>query len=449
MKKHPIVVLVGRPNVGKSALFNRIANTIRALIYDQPGVTRDILQDICTWHDTTFTIVDTPGLDSLLHQKDSITQEAIIEAEKTTQNASLIVYVIDGKEGITKTDEILLRKFQKLQKPICIALNKTDIKDAEDTRYDIKGLGFSEITSVSASHGKGISDLLDSIIYIINTNTNYNNEEINLEQSPEQLISSSVAFLGRPNVGKSSILNAILNKKRSIVSPIAGTTREAVYETFNHGDIEITLADTAGVRRSRAINDRLEELMVSNTMSALDRASIVVMILDISENALFDQDIKLLLHAYQTMKKGVLIIWNKIDLIQSADRIKHVKFITQEYSYIFDLLPQLFVSAEKKINIEKIIPHIVALHKRYFQRFNSEIVSNTLREAVHKKPLFKSEQVLKIYKAEVIRAAPPTIVIYTQQKSFFSDTQFNFLDKVMRKKFNLLGVPTKWIPRDN
>ena len=110
MKKHPIVVLVGRPNVGKSALFNRIANTIRALIYDQPGVTRDILQDICTWHDTTFTIVDTPGLDSLLHQKDSITQEAIIEAEKTTQNASLIVYVIDGKEGITKTDEILLRK---------------------------------------------------------------------------------------------------------------------------------------------------------------------------------------------------------------------------------------------------------------------------------------------------------------------------------------------------
>jgi GTP-binding protein len=179
MKKHPIVVLVGRPNVGKSALFNRIANTIRALIYDQPGVTRDILQDICTWHDTTFTIVDTPGLDSLLHQKDSITQEAIIEAEKTTQNASLIVYVIDGKEGITKTDEILLRKFQKLQKPICIALNKTDIKDAEDTRYDIKGLGFSEITSVSASHGKGISDLLDSIIYMINTNTNYNNDQNN------------------------------------------------------------------------------------------------------------------------------------------------------------------------------------------------------------------------------------------------------------------------------
>jgi GTP-binding protein len=447
-KKHPRVILIGRPNVGKSALFNRIADTVRALIYDMPGVTRDPLIDTCTWGDETFSIVDTPGLDVYLSQKDSITQQAIIEAEKLLKEADIILYVVDGSEGLTGVDEQLLRKFQKYNIPIIVAVNKSDIKGSDITKAYVEGVGFKDVVMVSAAHAKGVSDVLDIIVSMISS-INFLRLE-NSDISEEDLrINSSVAFLGRPNVGKSSLLNALLNKDRAIVSSVAGTTREALYDTFEFNNMNITVADTAGVRRSRAIHDRLEELMVSNTMSAIQRASLVVMVLDASENTLVDQDMKLLLHTYQTMKKGILVVWNKIDLIKPDNRTDHIKFLKRDYEYIFDVLPQVMVSAMKKINIDRIMKELSALHKRYFQRFVSELVSNTLRDALHKKPLFKSEQPLKVYKAEVIRSAPPTIVIYTQQKTFFGDAQFGFLDKVLRKKFNLLGVPIKWIAKDN
>lgn len=437
--KIPTVIIVGRPNVGKSALFNRLAKKTRSLVYDIKGVTRDIIRDVSEWNDFKFEIIDTAGLkfDKKL-DIDSIENKANEEAKHIVLSADIFLFIIDGDIGFINEDRKILLFIQKVNKSIIFIINKNDKSDTKNTFDLIQGMNFENIICISALHGRGIEDLNKKIIDIIKKNDIACN-------SIEEDVRVRVSFLGKPNVGKSSLLNAIINKERSIVSPIAGTTREAITEKINHDNFSFTLCDTAGVRRSRAITDRLEELMVSNTMSAIERSHIIIIVIDINLENLSDQDIKLAMDAFFKQGKGIIIVWNKTDLLKDEDFQKKRKALCILYKHFFDLVPHVYVSAKTKKGIERIIPEIERAWKRYSHRFESSEITRIVFEALTRRKLIRNEQVLKIKSASVVKTCPPTFAIKVNHPPFFESSQLSYLGKCVRKEYDLLGVPIKWI----
>lgn len=433
------VVIVGRQNVGKSALFNRIAPKVRALVYNEEGVTRDILKDICEWNETRFEIIDTAGFAfDKNSNKDEILEKSLNEVKNIINSADIFLFLIDGDIGFINEDRRILSYVQKTNVPCLFVINKSDKKQSLETMQMLSENEFKDPLLISATHGKGIEDLLNKITEKIKNISNFKNK-IEIEDTRVR-----VSFLGRPNVGKSSLLNALLKKDRSIVSPIAGTTREAIEETINTNDFSFTIYDTAGVRKKRTINDRLEELMVSNTMKAVERSHIIIMVFDINEKTLFDQDIQLAMHSFYELYKAVLIVWNKTDLPEE-DIQKKIKDITVKYTHFFNVVPQVFVSAKTEKNINRIIPEIENLWKRYSQFFESSEIKYLIKTTLSKAILIRNEQKLVIKTASVIRSYPPTIAIKTNQPPFFGESQLAFLTRKLRSNYNLLGVPIKWI----
>jgi GTP-binding protein len=434
------VVLVGRPNVGKSAIFNRLADSQRALVFDEAGVTRDPICDTSSWNGFQYEIIDTAGfIFGKDVKKDSIAEKAILKSEKFIQSADLILFVVDGDIGLVDDDWKLLSYSQKLKIPLIMVVNKSDKKDSEDIFLQVKGMGFNEAIYISAAHGKAIEDLKSEIIKNL-----FQDEQNNISEEIDNN-SFKVAILGRPNVGKSSLINAIAKEEKSIVSEIAGTTRETISTEFIFNNIKVIIQDTAGVRRPRAIEERLEELMVSNTITTISKSNLIIMIFDISEEKLLDQDMKLVCYAFQNLYKGILIVWNKVDLIKNLDPKEKAKNLCSGYEFIFDLIPQIFVSAKEETNIDEIQKNLIYLWNRYSQRFNETEILNILKTNLLKKPQIKCEQTLKIKSLKIIRTAPPTILINTSNPLFFKESVLSFLRKCIRKEYNLDGVPIKWI----
>jgi GTP-binding protein len=435
------VVLIGRPNVGKSAIFNRLADTQRALVYDEAGVTRDPISDTSSWNGFQYEIIDTAGfMFGKDIKKESISEKAIFKSEQFIKSSDLILFVVDGDIGLVDDDWKLLSYSQKLKIPLIMVVNKSDKKNSEEIFLQIKGMSFEEVVYISAAHGKAIEDLKSEIIKKL-----FKNEENNITNNDFDNNSFKVAILGRPNVGKSSLINAITKEEKSIVSEIAGTTRETISTEFIFNNIKIIIQDTAGLRRPRAIEERLEELMVSNTIKTISNSDLIIMIFDISEEKLLDQDIKLVCYAFQNLYKGILIVWNKIDLIQNIDPKEKAKNLFSGYEFIFDLIPQIFVSAKKEKNIEEIQKNLISLWNRYSQRFDENEVFNILKTSLLKKPQIRCEQTLKIKSLKVIRTTPPTFLINVSNPSFFKESVLSFLRKCLRKEYNLDGVPIKWI----
>jgi GTP-binding protein len=440
MRVNPSVCIVGRSNVGKSALFNKLAETKRALVYDELGVTRDPIVDTSEWKGHTYTVIDTAGfLMSHKKIKNEITEKALVKATQYIQNADLIIFVIDGTVGYTNEDRHIWSYVKKLEIPVIIVINKIDTRVAQEEYEHLVGvLQEDNHIAISAIHSHSINDLQDMIINAISWEQWQNNEI----QDKEYF---GVALLGKPNVGKSSITNILVKENISIISPIAGTTREAISKQIEENNIEITISDTAGVRKSRSINERIEELMVSNTMKTIEKSHIVIMVFDISEEELYDQDITLIMHAFNNLHRGVLVVWNKIDLVPKEKIKEIVKTKTALYAHFFDIIPQVYFSAKENYEGNIIIDALTKLWKRYKQRFESREIRMILKEAMHKTPLFRIKQELQFQSLSVIKNAPPTILIKTRQKQWFGDAEIAFFKNQLRKKLDLFGVPIVFI----
>ncbi len=438
MKKNklPRISIAGKPNVGKSALFNKISSDSRALVYDEKGVTRDPVFGKAEWKDYVFEIIDTAGLFSKKSQKnDFILNKASEKAYEYIKSSDAILFVVDAFEGLDFCDYEIYEELKKINKKIIIAANKFDKKNIQENLDEIFSLPHN-VVSVSAMHSLGINDLLDEIIEVLKLE--------NLEAYVESGIKSyNVTFLGRPNVGKSSLLNALSNSNRSLVSEVPGTTRESIKEEFEFDDITLNVIDTAGVRKQSAVEGRLESLMVSNTISMVEKSHLVLVVFDLSERELFDQDIKLLGYIFQDLCRSVIVIWNKIDLLENEDYKKIVADITEKYKHIFENIPAVFISTKTKENIDFVFPLVKRIIKNYHKRFIPEEILNIFRNAFGEKNIKRCCQPLKILDVNVLRTAPPTFLIKTSNARWFNSSHRAILSKVLRKKFDLEGVPIK------
>ncbi|MBU4269290.1 ribosome biogenesis GTPase Der [Candidatus Dependentiae bacterium] len=434
-KKYPKVVIVGRTNVGKSTLFNRIAKSSRSIVLELEGVTRDYITEIITHNDKTFELIDTGGV-SFKKEKDIILENVRLKVLDLLTRADLILFVCDGKNGLTKDDIQVSQVLKKTNKPIVLLLNKADNRKAlEENLGDFYKLGIKDLIEVSAINGFGVNNLLDHITQIIpEPKTEIQEDKANYK----------VTIIGKPNVGKSSLTNLLLQEERSIVSEIAGTTREAISDhTYISQDL-VLLTDTAGVRKKSNVVETIETLMVKSSLSAVRTSNIIMLVADASELKLSDQELKLIFYAYEE-KKALIIAFNKTDLITPEER-KVLEYNLKEYAFILKKMPIVWISCKNKKNISNISKQIKKLWDRLNQKFNNEEIDELVKNSLMQKPLFHKTIELKLYKISWIEGAKiPTFKLKVNQISWFGPSQLGFIENILRKKYDLLGCPIKFI----
>lgn len=429
----PSVVIVGRMNVGKSTLFNRLSERVKSITLDYAGVTRDIIKDTITWQGATFELVDTGGID-IRAKQDTITRQVRERALSALQHASVVLLVIDGSVGLTIEDKEISAVVRKMNKKVVVVVNKADRRDAQEHRYEAELLGFDETVFVSAQHGTGIEDLLDVLIGFLPK----------LKVGPEDKPTYKVVFLGRPNVGKSSLMNALLKEERSIVAAEPGTTREAISEKISFYKESIELTDTPGVRRKRSIEGELEPIMVQKTLGAVKDTDIVVLIVDATEGELVDQELKLAFYAFNSLHKALIVLLNKQDLV-TQEMTEELESSLDEYEYLMDKVPMLRISCKSGKNIGRVIPLIHEVWQRYSQTLEPEKLKTACLSALAKTPLFVQQQELHVYTVRQLRKAPIVIELKVNNPLLFGPAQLGFFENVLRSSFDLIGVPVKLV----
>lgn len=432
-QKVPVVALVGRMNVGKSTLFNRLIDNKKSLVFNRPGVTRDYISEIVTWQDKAFELIDTGGIPLKPAENDFISQAVKDRALSSIENADFILFVVDLKSGLVDEDRAIAKILHKSGKSVLLVLNKADNKaSAEENTYDFLALGFEDMLSISAEHGMGIAQLLNKIV-----------ESIQMPEAVDIEPKYKIALIGRPNVGKSSLMNLLLKKERSIVSPVAGTTREAVSEKMVFHKEPIELIDTAGVRRSKKIDDSLEELMVQSSLRAVRDADIVVLVVDVSAGKIADQELKLLFYAYEN-KKGIVVVFNKTDLIDEEQR-KAYEYDLQLYDFIFKKIEQVWISCVSKKNVYKVLDAVDNIWNRYNQEFKSSEIDRQLQESLIKKPLYSTNQLIKVFKIRYVKARVPTFILHVSEPKLFGESHLGFIENQLRSICDLKGCPIQLV----
>lgn len=435
MGKLPRVVIVGRTNVGKSTLFNRLSVDVKSLTMDQDGVTRDFIKDVVDWQGCSFELLDTGGV-SLRKTTDPILQKVRNQALGLIEQADLLLFVCDGTVGIVPEDREISKLIHKTNKEALLVINKIDTNVGKESVLEFKQLGFANTVSISAQHGTGIADLLEFIV----------------DNLPKRMVAREeerrckVVLLGKPNVGKSSLMNLLLKRDRSLVSDIPGTTREAFTESIAFYKEDILLTDTAGVRRKRRVDEPLEKMMVKSTLSAVEDADIVLLLIDASDGTLADQELKLAFYAFQKKYKAVVLLFNKQDLTTELSQAD-LKFDMERYTYFIKKINQLDISCKTGQNVGKIMPMITKIWKRYSQRSDPLETTAYLKEWLLKKPLFRKTVPLKLYWVEQVATAPVTFLLKVNVPSWFGPSQLTFLENLLRRKYDFKGVPIKFIVR--
>lgn len=433
--KLPRVVIVGRMNVGKSTLFNRLSVNAKSMTFDFEGVTRDVIKDTVTWRDYTFELIDTGGI-SLRKSSDVINEQVRQLALKMVEQADVIVFVTDGTVGITNEDREVAKTIRKLNKKIILVVNKADNKKTEDNKHEFERLGLQPIVYMSALHGTSSSNLLDEICAGLPAPQTYVEE-------PE--VGCKMVILGKPNVGKSSLMNLLLQEERAIVSPVAGTTREAVNEKITFYQQDLLLTDTPGIRRKRKIDETLETMMVKSAFRAVEDADVILLLIDSAEHAIADQELKLAFYVFEHYK-SLIILFNKDDL--SDENIKKdMDFSLSVYKYFLKKIPQMHISCKTGKNIGRVLPLVKQVHERANQKFNDDDLTMLFKEALRHKPLYHNQAVLGIKRVKQIAVNPITIVIVTETPDFFGATQLGFFDNILRAEYELLGAPIKFLTR--
>jgi GTP-binding protein len=438
LSTYPNVAIVGRTNVGKSTLFNRITRGKQSIVFAREGVTRDYIQEIVTWNDKSFNLIDTGGL-PLTRHADQILEEVEQSVLSIIENADLILFVCDGKNGLIEQDRKLAKILHKTKKPVFLVLNKSDnITAFQEHEHEFYALGFKPFFPISAVHGTGVNDLLDAVTEIIETRPSSLKAKI---EPP----SYKITILGKPNVGKSSLLNLLVKEQRAIVSEVAGTTREAITQKIAfHKDV-IQLTDTPGVRRKAKITDPLEQIMVKSALQAVRAADIVLVMIDSTQGHLADQELKLLFYAYEE-KKSIILLLNKTDILDETKK-DTLNYDMKRYDFFMQKIPIIWISCKTEKNIGRVFKEIQKAQIRRQQKFDGEKVNELLKSAFIKKPMYHKRQLLKLLNVKSIKTerSVPTFVLYVNYPQWFGPTQLGFIENQLRKKYDLLGCPIQFI----
>ena len=418
------VALVGRPNVGKSTLFNKLAHARISIIEDTPGVTRDRIYAEVDYLDYKFNLIDTGGID--IHDND-FNKLIEIQVSIAIDEADVIVFVVDAKESIDANDKYLANLLYKSGKRVIVALNKIDNKDSDIHKFDYYELGFSEYVEISGEHSKGINDLLDLIVQDF---PKYENEE-----DPR----IKFCFIGRPNVGKSSLVNAMIGSDKLIVSSVAGTTRDAVDTVFQYENKEYVAIDTAGMRKRGKIYENIEKYSLLRSLKAIERSDVSLLVIDY-QDGIKEHDKHIASYAIDA-GKGIIIVVNKYDQTNLEAQKEFIKLIKNELQFL-TYAPIVFVSALNKKNIHLIMPEILKVYEANHRRIQTSVLNEIIEEAynLNLPPSYKGKR-LKIYYVSQEETSPPKFVFYVNSKNLVHFSYYRYLENKLRENIDFTGTP--------
>ncbi len=430
----PVVAIVGRPNVGKSTIFNRIVGERVSIVEDVPGVTRDRIYNSAEWLGKEFNIIDTGGIDL---SDEPFLEQIRAQAEIAIDEADVIIFITNGREGVTDADEQVAKILYRSNKPIVLAINKVDNPEMRDQIYDFYSLGFGEPYPISGSHGLGLGDMLDAV------RAHFPKEEE--EEYPDDTVKFSL--IGRPNVGKSSILNALLGEDRVIVSDIAGTTRDAIDTTYTFDGQDYVMFDTAGMRKRGKVYESTEKYSVLRAMRAIERSDVVLVVIN-AEEGIREQDKRIAGYAHDA-GRAIIIVVNKWDAINKDEKTINVwtEDIREQFQFL-SYAPIVFVSAKTKQRLNNLFPLINQVSDNHSLRVQSSMLNDVISDAVamNPSPMDKGKR-LKIFYTTQVAVKPPTFVVFVNDPELMHFSYERFLENRIREAFPFEGTPIRVIAR--
>jgi GTP-binding protein len=427
----PIIAIVGRPNVGKSTLFNRIAGERKAIVFDEPGVTRDRNYAEVEWGDVDFTLIDTGGFEPV--SKDRIFVQMAEQCQLAMDEADVILFVMDGKEGLTPSDQKIADILRRQEKPVFFVVNKVDGPQHEEKVYEFYGLGVEPLYSISADHRYGVEDLIDEVVKVLPK----------FAEEPEDQEATKVSVIGRPNVGKSSLINRLLGYKRVLVDEVPGTTRDAIDTAIEKDGKRYILIDTAGIRRKSRISLKLEKYSIVEAFRTIDQSDVVLLLLDATEGVT-DQDARVGGFIHEK-GKGCILVVNKWDLVEKDSETlgEFEEKVYESFKYL-SYAPILFISAKTGQRVDKVLDQVDQVMEQARKRISTGSLNKSFGQWTEKlqPPLYKNRRVKLNYITQV-STSPPTFLIYTNIPEGIHFSYERYLINQMRKAFSFEGVPIR------
>lgn len=422
-----VVAIIGSPNVGKSTIFNRIIGKRRSIIDDQPGVTRDRLYETASWLDRDFRLVDTGGIEIANRP---FQEQIRMQAQLAIDEADVVIFVTDAKKGVTNDDRLVAKMLYKTNKPVILAVNKVDNRDMLYNVNDFYSLGLGEPIPTSGEHGIGIGDILDKIVKV-------------LPKKEDVVYDDAITFsiIGRPNVGKSSLMNAILGESRSIVSNIVGTTRDSVDSSFEKDGQQYVVIDTAGLKKRGKVYEAVDKYSVLRALSAIDRSEIVLFVIDANEG-IIEQDKHVVGYAVEK-KKAIIVVVNKWDLVEKGQNTMSdfEKKVRKEFKFL-EYAPIVFTSALTKSRVHLIFDKLNEVHEAYDTHLTTSLLNDVIQDAqtMNEAPDFNGGR-LKIYFVNQANSCPPTFVLFVNNPKYAHFSYLRYIENRLRDSFNLSGTP--------
>ncbi|MEW4370311.1 ribosome biogenesis GTPase Der [Paenibacillus kandeliae] len=431
----PVVAIVGRPNVGKSTIFNRLIGDRLAIVEDKPGITRDRIYGTSEWNGKAFSVIDTGGIE--VDGEDTMLKSIRMQAELAIEEADVIVFMCDVKSGLTQSDEEVAQILYRSGKPVIVAVNKVDNMNRMNDIYEFYNVGFGDPIGISGSHGSGMGDLLDEIVNKL--------PELEDDGYDEDVI--RVALIGRPNVGKSSLVNAILGEERVIVSNVAGTTRDAIDTPFEKDGQRYVLIDTAGMRKRGKVYENTEKYSVMRAMKAIERADVVLMVIN-GEEGIIDQDKHVAGYAHEAGKAAILVV-NKWDVVEKDDKtMQRFETTIRDHFLYMQYAPVVFLSALTKQRIHKLLPVVKQAAEQHSMRIPTHLLNDVVSDAVaiNPPPTDKGKR-LRINYVTQVAVKPPTIIVFVNEPEMMHFSYERYLENKIRAAFDFTGTPIRIFTR--
>ena len=424
----PIVAIVGRPNVGKSTLFNRLAGQRISIVQDTPGVTRDRVYARAEWLNYNFTIIDTGGIEP--EREDIIVKQMRRQANIAIETADVIIFIVDGKEGLTPADHEVANILRKSKKEVVLVVNKVDSLKEEQNAWEFYNLGIGEPITISASQGLAIGDMLDRVVA--------NFDKYNDNEEDDEYI--RIAMMGKPNVGKSSLINKLLGEERLIVSDIPGTTRDSIDSTLETEDGKFILVDTAGIRRKSKVKEEIERYSVIRTYTAIERADVCILIIDATEG-ITEQDEKIVGYAHE-MNKAIMVVVNKWDLVEKDDKTmqKYKEELEGNLKFL-KYAKYLFISAKTGQRTHKVLKVAKECYDNYCKRIPTGILNEVINKAIlmNEPPIVRFKR-MKIYYATQVASKPPKFIFFVNDANATHFSYMRYLENQLRDSFDFSGT---------
>lgn len=429
-----VVAIVGRPNVGKSTIFNRLAGERISIVEDTPGVTRDRIYAEGDWLTTTFHIIDTGGIEM---GEAPLLAQMRQQAELAIDEADVIIFMVNGREGITAADEEVTKLLFKSNKPVVLAVNKIDNPEMRERIYEYYSLGFGEPFPISGTHGLGLGDMLDEAVKHFPANESEDTEEDTIYFS----------LIGRPNVGKSSLVNSILNEERVIVSEIAGTTRDATDTSLEVDGQNFVIIDTAGMRKRGKVYEKAEKYSVLRAMKAIERSDVALVLID-AETGIREQDKNIAGYAHEA-GRAIVIVVNKWDTVKvNQNTMKEFENNIRRQFQFLDYAPIVFLSAKTKKRLHTLIPSIQLASENHAKRISTNVLNDVIMDAIamNPTPTYKGKR-LKILYTTQVAVKPPSFVVFVNDPELMHFSYKRFLENRIREAFGFVGTPIKIFAR--